>query len=164
VKPKARGFTLLELMVVIGLLLMLSVIGLGNYRDFKINQSLTNAASQLALDLQYARELAAKYEDTVYIDLYSNDNASFYTIRPRQSYTAYTAKTVDLNLEFDGARISLNGYSMPQTLKIIQGGYYALVGGAETPTAFTIKITKPGYARLRTLNIETSGQVSALEW
>lgn len=147
------------MLMVVLLLAALAAVGFTNYRDFKFNQALTNAASQLAIDLQFARELASKYEDTVYVDLYDR----YYTVYPRQAYTAYVTKTVDCDLEFDGARISMDSYAVPQTLKVLQGGYFAL-SGTSTPAAFSIKLTKPGFPRLRTVTIDLAGKVNDLEW
>jgi prepilin-type N-terminal cleavage/methylation domain-containing protein len=159
VKRTAQGFTVVEMLIVLALMSVLAAVGFTTYRDFKFNQSLTNAASQLAIDLQYARELASKYEDTVYVDLYDR----YYSIYPRQAYTAYATKTVDCDLEFDHARISMNSYTVPQTLKVLQGGCFAL-SGTSTPAAFSIRITKPDFPRLRTVTIDLSGRVNDLEW
>lgn len=59
-KAKQRGFTLLEMMVAIGLLAALLSFGLPNFRDFVRNARMAAAANDLLADMNLARSEAIK--------------------------------------------------------------------------------------------------------
>lgn len=62
---RARGFTLIELMVVVTLLAVLSAIAVPSFRDLLLNQRLTASTSEFVAALSLARTEALKRSQTV---------------------------------------------------------------------------------------------------
>lgn len=55
---KFKGFTLIEILVVLGLVALMALIGTANLRDYQRRQLVGAAVKQLAGDLSYARQLS----------------------------------------------------------------------------------------------------------
>ena len=61
----ARGFTLMELMIVLAVAGVILAIGAPNFRDFRMNNALTGAANDYLASLQLARTEAVKRQGIV---------------------------------------------------------------------------------------------------
>lgn len=77
----AAGFTLIELMVVVGIVVVLATLAAPSYRDYILTQRLKAVTAALVTDLQYARSEAASRSRRVFLH-FKTDNAgpSCYTI------------------------------------------------------------------------------------
>lgn len=71
---RPRGFTLIELMVVIGIATVLLTLGVPTFRDYIVTQRLKAATAVLVTDLQYARSEAASRSRRVFVH-FKTDNA-----------------------------------------------------------------------------------------
>jgi prepilin-type N-terminal cleavage/methylation domain-containing protein len=100
------GFTLVELLIAIGLLLFLFLIAIPNYRSYQRSRSLERAYQQIVADLRMAQEYAMsgkKPQDTGNPCLTNNlekyfvewDSKYIYTVGVKCS-TSYKLKVVDL--------------------------------------------------------------------
>lgn len=62
-----RGLTLIELVIVMGIVAVLAAVGMPSYNDLAARQRLANASSQVANELQQARYDAVQRNRTVYV-------------------------------------------------------------------------------------------------
>jgi type IV fimbrial biogenesis protein FimT len=77
----ARGFTLVELLVVVAVAVILLAIGIPSFRTFIVEQRLQSLTAQVATDLQFARAEAAARNLPVYISYrQSTGNQTCYAI------------------------------------------------------------------------------------
>jgi type IV fimbrial biogenesis protein FimT len=63
--PRQRGFTLLELMIVLAVSAVILSIGIPNFREFRLNSRMTTIANDFLTTLVNARSEALKRQDTV---------------------------------------------------------------------------------------------------
>jgi type IV fimbrial biogenesis protein FimT len=71
----ARGFTLMELMIVLAVAGVILAIGAPNFRDFRMNNALTGAANDYLASLQLARTEAVKRQGIVSVCRSANPGA-----------------------------------------------------------------------------------------
>lgn len=67
-----RGFTLVELMLVVAIVMVLSAVAIPSFRDMAANQRLESAAWQMVYDLRLARADAIQYQQD--LNVYVNYN------------------------------------------------------------------------------------------
>lgn len=81
-----RGFTMIELMIAIGLIGILLAIAGPSFRDYIVTQRLKAVTAQLVTDLQYARSESASRSRRVFVH-FQTDTTGI------QCYTIYVDKT-----------------------------------------------------------------------
>lgn len=115
----SRGFTLLEVMVVLAILSIVTAIGIPNFRGHMHQMRLESAALQMVADIRYLQQLAmAKEEETS--NYYITFTPGLNRYRLHRNTPAF--KIVDLppgvNLEstnFENHRLRINIRGLPPT-------------------------------------------------
>jgi type IV fimbrial biogenesis protein FimT len=103
----SRGFTLVELMVTISVLLVLAVIAMPQVGPFLQRQRLKNATMDLASTVVLARSEAIKRNGTIYVIANGTDWSRGWTVSSAAAVSA--ASTIRSQNALDGLRISESG-------------------------------------------------------
>ncbi len=106
-RHEASGFTLVELMVTISVLLVLAVLAVPQMGPFLQRQRLKNATMDLASTVVLARSEAIKRNGTVYVVANGSDWSQGWTVS--NAATVSTASTIRAQGALDGLRISESG-------------------------------------------------------
>ena len=72
-RAQARGFTLIELMIVLGIVATLIAVALPNMADFVAEQRVRTVASDVASEIAFARAKAVETSRRVYIQRLGSD-------------------------------------------------------------------------------------------
>lgn len=103
----ARGFTAVELMVTIAVLLLLTTLAVPQMGPFLQRQRLKNATMDLASSVVLARSEAIKRNGTVYVVANGTDWSKGWTVSTASAVTA--ASTIRAQAALDGLSISEGG-------------------------------------------------------
>ena len=106
-RRESHGFTLVELMVTISVLLVLAVLAVPQVAPFLQRQRLKNATMDLASSVVLARSEAIKRNGTVYVVANGSDWSKGWTVS--SAATVSTASTIRAQNALDGLRISESG-------------------------------------------------------
>jgi prepilin-type N-terminal cleavage/methylation domain-containing protein len=103
-------FNLIELLVVLVLAAILFNITVPAYNQMTMRNRVQNAALQIAMDINWARQLSLKYEDTIYVSFATPTTYSIYksTFVPGTSYGNITAPFLSRNLDRDFPRVQVS--------------------------------------------------------
>jgi prepilin-type N-terminal cleavage/methylation domain-containing protein len=74
---KAKGFSLMELMIVIGIIAILAAIAVPQYNIFTYNNALKSAARELAGDIQLIRQTAMSNNTTYTLNFVNNTRYNY---------------------------------------------------------------------------------------
>ncbi|MCE1247140.1 MAG: prepilin-type N-terminal cleavage/methylation domain-containing protein [Firmicutes bacterium] len=120
---RKKGFTLIELMFVVGLLVLIISIAMPNYMKFRRVQAMRAAANQLQGDLSRASTEALKSEQYVYVYFKTDTatNALYYEISRDSSNTG----TVDAYDTLDPLITSIKPFNAYSGAKLWGGGVTA---------------------------------------
>jgi prepilin-type N-terminal cleavage/methylation domain-containing protein len=116
---KDDGFTLLELMIVIGLIGLLTLIAFPNFRSVRDDQTLYSEAEKVESDLRYMQEIAFDTQNTCTMTYGANS----YQIQLNAS--TLKSESLDNNVWFQGSGS-------------IQMGENGLPAGASFPVTITL--------------------------
>ena len=86
-----RGLTIIELMVVVGVVAVLAALAAPSLRDFMARQRVAAINAELVTDLQFARSEAVSRNRDVYVTFRTDDRAGQ---PPMTCYTVHTRGTV----------------------------------------------------------------------
>lgn len=142
-----RGFSLTELLVVVGLIAVLSVLAVPSVLTYWRTSGLTSGAEQLASVLNRARELAVRTNTSVCAESTGNN------MRLR---TGSCAGTIWTGVGTDGNGIIqiANNLTVSNGTSVV----FTNIGGATSNVSFTL--TDPKTSRTRTVNVLGTGRVT----
>jgi len=106
-RHESNGFTLVELMVTISVLLVLAVLAVPQMAPFLQRQRLKNATMDLASSVVLARSEAIKRNGPVYVVANGSDWSKGWTVS--SAATVSTASTIRAQSALDGLSISETG-------------------------------------------------------
>jgi type IV fimbrial biogenesis protein FimT len=126
--PRSRGFTLIEAMVTVAVLVILLMVAAPSFRSFTEGQRIKNTASALASALTYARSEAIARRTDVVVTAVSSDFAKGWTIevagptvlreQADLGGVAVTATTTSVTYGLDGR----TGAAFTATIQAPSGG------------------------------------------
>jgi len=156
---KAKGFTLLELMIVLVIVSILVAYGLPSYHDFSMRKTMTNETNNFIADLRYARSEAISRGGVVeVVTTTPKDYKDGWTVQYRISTSPDTYETLRLKTPIN----SVGTYAMPITTT--SGAVVDVVRfnseGSITSEVITITVENtPKYSGYITINMFPSGLV-----
>jgi len=150
-----KSFTLLELLVVIGILIILIAIAVPNLRFFQKESDLTNSAEEIINTLRLAQSKTLASEGTSQYGVYFDNLTS-----PHQ-YTLFKGKNyISRDISFDEI------HKLPKSVEIseinLAGGkeviFNRIIGGTSQAGNLNLKLISDP-SKTKTIYIENSGQV-----
>jgi prepilin-type N-terminal cleavage/methylation domain-containing protein len=155
---KIRGFTLIELMVAIGLMLMIFTVALPNYRSYQRSKALDKAYQEIVADFRLAQENAISGVKpqvsgnpclTSVLEKYlvQRINSTTYNLYARCGGVNFLVKNVDT--QENGVTISNFG-----TI-----GFKVLGEGTDFTSDKVITITQTGTGLTKTVTVTTGGEI-----
>ena len=148
-----RGFSLTELIVVIGMIGLLSLLAVPSLLTYWQSSSLTAGAEQLASVLNRARQLAISRNSSVCVER----NGTAVRLRPTTATPADCTSAVWTGVGTDSAGLIQIASSL-QVSAASASVIFTNAGGASTTGTYTL--TDPKTNRSRTVVVSTSGRVT----
>ncbi|MHC9539864.1 MAG: GspH/FimT family pseudopilin [Vulcanimicrobiota bacterium] len=155
-RQSRRGFSLLELMVVLGLFGILIAIGVPNLMKFRATSAGYQCARRLASDIEETRNLSLRTENEAYITFSSTENKYdiYYYDDSMGSTGGYRRyKTVQINRDF-GASVSLDTGSLTE-IRFKSQGFVDTSSSSETikvksgGVSYSVVVTKNGKCHVK---------------
>jgi prepilin-type N-terminal cleavage/methylation domain-containing protein len=154
VNKKAKAFTLIELMVAIGLMLIIFTVALPNYRSYQRSKVLDKAYQDMVADIRLAQEYAISGNKPTACgsDILQGYEVYYasgfrYQIRAVCGGNYVYVKTVDLN---DVTQSSFN----PIGFKVLGEGTNISAGATRT-----ITLTQSNTGNTKTIYVESGGEI-----
>jgi prepilin-type N-terminal cleavage/methylation domain-containing protein len=143
-----RGFSLTELIVVVGLIGLLSLVAVPSLLTYRQTSRLGAGAEQLAAVMNRARQLAIRQNTSVCVERSGN------SVRIR---TVSCAGTIWTGVGTDSTGLITIANNL-QVTNATASAIFTNVGGASTAATYTL--TDPTTSRTRTVVVSTSGRVT----
>ena len=154
---RERGYTLLELLVVIFILIMVFTLVQANYRDYSRRKALEDAARRLEADLRLAQQYALSGNRPAGCTVLNGYKVSIDTSSNSYSIVADCSPDIAVfgkaNIVFSGITLSTSG---GDSIKFKSIGH-----GTNIPSGSTVVITltQTSTSNAKTLTVNTAGEV-----
>lgn len=153
VKPSARGFTLIELMIVITVLSVMASLLSPTIGTMVRNHHADNLLSELELDIQFARNLSISNTNETELTPLDNDWNNGWVIRDRFTNEVLRQRGSITNPIAEWGGVSSTSYSSGNPL------IFDAQGRAKTAGSFKVNVPGCQGKRLATLEIKFLGQI-----
>lgn len=162
--PKASGFTLIELMVVVTIIGVLLGVGVPAFRDATLSSKLSGYANSLVASIRTARSEAIKRNSRVVVCLSSNGNSCASSGTWEQGWIVFPDANNNLAVD-TGESILLNQQSLPTGIKLIESSSTSVIsfqpmGVTNTTYTFTVCRSSPVGKEERQVNVYGTGRTS----
>jgi len=152
-RQSRRGFSLIELMVVLGLFGILIAIGVPNLMKFRATSAGYQCARTLVADIEETRNLSLRTENPAYITFSSTDNRYdiYYYDDSKGADRLY--KRVQINKDF-GASVSLDTGTLTE-IRFVSQGFVNTSSSTETIKVksggvnYSVVVTKNGKCHVK---------------
>ncbi|MGV8124046.1 MAG: Tfp pilus assembly protein FimT/FimU [Candidatus Xenobiia bacterium LiM19] len=152
-RQSRRGFSLIELMVVLGLFGILIAIGVPNLMKFRATSAGYQCARTLVADIEETRNLSLRTENPAYITFSSTDNRYdiYYYDESKGADRLY--KRVQINKDF-GASVSLDTGTITE-IRFVSQGFVNTSSSTETIKVksggvnYSVVVTKNGKCHVK---------------
>ncbi len=149
----SRGFSLLELLIVIAILVTMATIGSGMYRSFGKNVELSSTAQEIAADLRHMQSKAMAGEEGF------KWGGHFVNATPDDYYVLFSTSGASYS---DGGTVSIATTTLSKTIAFSDPAdstskdiIFNKISG--TTTAATVSVTSEGLTQ--TVNISSVGTI-----
>lgn len=156
-----RGYTIVEVLVVIAISVIVVTFSYANIRDFQARQKLTNIARQLDADLNYAQQaaLAGYKPDDVHC---TGANSTFESIRLLVDSDAKTYRFFPRCSGGNAADLIFRTLPSDVTLYISRNNldFYPLTGGTSATAGNPVSVGVCGFGVAKGFTVTSTGEVS----
>ena len=140
-----KGFTLIEMLTVIGIIAIVSAISFPVYQNMRPNITLNSTARDLATDMRYAQQLAVT--EQINYNVIFNTSASSYEIRNSSTNAMVSNKILPSGITFYSITgLTGNVAKFTATGAAVQSGTIVLTNRKNKKS--TIEIKPSGYVKI----------------
>jgi len=160
-----KGFSLLEIFIVIGITSIIAVAGLGGYLSLRNSKSLENMANRVAADITYTAERSKAQESGFqwWMNFQNSGSVYFYLICKGDTYSAGgcgSGTQVKRVQATSGLSLSLSSGSLPRDLIFQKStGLPVDSSGTQITSPITITVSSSAGVGPKTITINKNGRV-----
>ena len=149
IMSSSKGFTLLELLVVVGVIVTLSTVALSGYRTGEDKFALQRSAVKLAQDLRRAETMAMTGESapSTFGGIFPSGGYGFYFANGASSYVLFSDCNNNAEYESSGSAISCTASTganpFPETMETIPLETGAVISNISPATSFSVTFYPP---------------------
>lgn len=141
-----KGFTLVELMVVIALLAIMAAIAIPGFTDFIKRNETESAADDVNRLLQYARNQAIATRSAVIVKRDTGSNKWVVTVRGAESRTLdYSPNKVNFSTDLSDNQVTFNAYGAANKASKI-----SICRGTDNDNGYLLEVKRSGRITLST--------------
>jgi prepilin-type N-terminal cleavage/methylation domain-containing protein len=143
-----KGFTLIEISVVIGIIVLMALVSIPYFRDYQSHTKLKTDALTLISNLRLAQQYTVSEQNTYLIKLISNATPKYQLIkRVGESDTLIEEKNLNQGINWQNTGgFSNNEIIFTSTGAVLQAGDIILID--DLGKTFTVEVKPSGYVRL----------------
>jgi len=145
----SKGFTLIEMIIVIGIIGIVSAVALAGWRDYQNNTNLKTAAEQVMTDIAFSKQRAIA--EGIQYCMQFTDGSSNYSINATSCVTPTQTQAKNITVFGSGLTISNTNFNLDRVSFLPRGtlssntGTIVLTNSKNSTATITINITGRTY-------------------